>query len=29
MSALPIVNHKDYYAKMGDDHKFQINKFEE
>ena len=26
---LPIVNHKDYFAKIGDDHKFPINKFEE
>ena len=26
---LPIVNHKDYYAKIGDDHKFPINKFGE
>ena len=24
---LPIVNHKDYFAKIGDDHKFPINKF--
>ena len=24
---LPIVNHKDYLAKIGDDHKFPINKF--
>ncbi len=24
---LPIVNHKDYYAKIGDDHRFPINKF--
>ena len=26
---LPIVNHKDYFAKIGDDHKFPINKFSE
>ena len=26
---LPIVNHKDYLAKIGDDHKFPINKFGE
>ena len=26
---LPIVNHEDYTAKIGDDHKFPINKFEE
>ena len=24
---LPIINHKDYFAKIGDDHKFPINKF--
>ena len=24
---LPVVNHKDYYAKIGDDHKFPISKF--
>ena len=24
---LPIVNHKDYFAKIGDDHRFPINKF--
>ena len=24
---LSVVNHKDYYAKIGDDHKFPINKF--
>ena len=24
---LPVVNHKDYVAKIGDDHKFPINKF--
>ena len=29
MSDLPIVNHEDYFAKIGDDHKFQINKFGE
>ena len=26
---LPIINHKDYFAKIGDDHKFPIKKFEE
>ena len=26
---LSVVNHKDYSAKIGDDHKFPINKFEE
>ena len=26
---LSVVNHKDYYAKIGDDHKFPINKFGE
>ena len=26
---LPIINHKDYVAKIGDDHKFPINKFGE
>ena len=26
---LPVVNHEDYTAKIGDDHKFPINKFEE
>tara|TARA_B100000401_G_scaffold437072_1_gene381871 strand:+ start:1095 stop:1988 length:894 start_codon:yes stop_codon:yes gene_type:complete len=26
---LPIVNHKDYNAQIGDDHKFPIKKFEE
>jgi len=26
---LPVVNHKDYFAKIGDDHKFPINKFAE
>ena len=26
---LPVVNHKDYIAKIGDDHKFPINKFGE
>ena len=26
---LPIVNHKDYFAKIGDDHKFPIKKFGE
>ena len=24
---LPVVNHKDYFAKIGDDHKFPIYKF--
>jgi hypothetical protein len=24
-----VVNHKDYVAKIGDDHKFPINKFGE
>tara|TARA_B100001121_G_scaffold279662_1_gene271057 strand:- start:706 stop:1599 length:894 start_codon:yes stop_codon:yes gene_type:complete len=24
---LPVVNHEDYFAKIGDDHKFPINKF--
>ena len=24
---LPVVNHKDYVAQIGDDHKFPINKF--
>ena len=24
---LPVVNHKDYFAKIGDDHKFPIKKF--
>ena len=24
---LPVVNHIDYVAKIGDDHKFPINKF--
>ncbi len=24
---LPVVNHKDYFAQIGDDHKFPINKF--
>ena len=28
MSNLPIVNHEDYFAKIGDDHKFPIKKFE-
>ena len=27
MIELPVVNHKDYFAKIGDDHKFPINKF--
>ena len=26
---LPVVNHEDYFAKIGDDHKFPINKFSE
>ena len=26
---LPVINHKDYFAKIGDDHKFPINKFGE
>ena len=26
---LPIVNHKDYFAKINDDHRFPINKFGE
>ena len=26
---LPVVNHDDYFAKIGDDHKFPINKFGE
>ena len=29
MAILPIVNHEDYFAKIGDDHKFPINKFGE
>ena len=29
MPSLPIVNHKDYFAKIGDDHKFPIEKFGE
>ena len=29
MPSLPIVNHKDYFAKIGDDHKFPIKKFGE
>ena len=24
---LPVINHEDYFAKIGDDHKFPINKF--
>ena len=24
---LPIINHKDYFAKIGDDHRFPISKF--
>ena len=27
--SLPVVNHEDYFAKIGDDHKFPINKFSE
>ena len=26
---LPVVNHEDYFAQIGDDHKFPINKFGE
>ena len=26
---LPVINHQDYFAKIGDDHKFPINKFGE
>ncbi len=26
---LPVVNHRDYFAKIGDDHKFPVNKFSE
>ena len=26
---LPVVNHEDYFAKIGDDHKFPIKKFGE
>ena len=26
---LPVTNHKDYFAKIGDDHKFPIEKFGE
>ena len=26
---LPVVNHEDYFAKIGDDHKFPMNKFSE
>ena len=26
---LPVVNHEDYFAKIGEDHKFPINKFGE
>ena len=26
---LPVINHTDYFAKIGDDHKFPINKFAE
>jgi hypothetical protein len=29
MKDLPIINHEDYFAKIGDDHKFPINKFGE
>ena len=24
---LPVINHEDYFAKIGDDHKFPIQKF--
>ena len=27
--SFPVVNHEDYFAKIGDDHKFPINKFGE
>ena len=26
---LPVINHEDYFAKIGDNHKFPINKFSE
>ena len=26
---LSVVNHEDYFAKLGDDHKFPMNKFGE
>ena len=26
---LPVINHEDYFAKIGEDHKFPINKFSE
>ena len=26
---LPVINHQDYFAKIGDDHRFPINKFSE
>ena len=26
---LPVINHEDYFAKIGDDHRFPINKFGE
>ena len=26
---LPVINHEDYFAKIGGDHKFPINKFSE
>ena len=29
MNTLSIVNHKDYFAKIGDDNKFPIKKFGE
>jgi len=29
MMDLPVVNHEDYFAKIGDDHKFPIKKFGE
>ena len=28
-NGVAVVNHKDYVAKIGDDHKFPINKFGE
>ena len=29
MPSLPIVNHEDYFTKIGDDHKFPIKKIGE
>jgi len=29
MKDLPVINHEDYFAKIGDDHKFPIKKFGE